>query len=396
MKKILYMSVDGLLDPLGQSQIFPYIDGSSKRNLFFFVCTIENKNNRGKVKNFKKIIEKNKNIHWEYFLFSKKKGKFNRLKELVLLYYLVIKLAFTKKIDIVHSRSYLPMFICILIKFIFKIKLIFDTRGSWFDERIEGGMLQKKGFDFLLYKLLKRIEFYLFKFSDHVIFLTNNGSKKIQNSFIKGKQISVIPCAADYNLFKIINEDHKKYLKKILGFGEKFIVTYSGSIGSWYNFDQIINFFSKFLYKNPNSHLIILTQSNIKNEYLNLPFNLNDKLSFMSAKRIHIPDIIGISDLTLSFIKNTPSKIFSSPTKIGESLGCGIPVVYNSGIGDIDEDMQEMKMGFRLNEEGFVNSGDLEKIIFFKMNKSEIRKNSTKKYSLENAVKKYTEIYENI
>lgn len=396
MKKILYLSVDGLLDPLGQSQIFPYIDSLSKSNLFFFVCTIENKNNKGKVESIKKIIEKNRNIHWEYFFFSKKKGKFNRLKELVLLYYLVIKLVFLKKIDILHSRSYLPMFICALMKLIFKKKLIFDTRGSWFDERIEGGMLQNKGFDLLLYKLLKKIEFYFFRLSDHIIFLTNNGSKKIQDSFIKGKEISIIPCAADYDLFKILNDEEKKNLKKVLGFEEKFIITYSGSIGSWYNFDQIINFFSNFLYQKANSHLIILTQSNIEKEYLNLPLNLNNKITFMSAKRRHIPDIIGLSDLTLSFIKNTSSKIFSSPTKIAESLGCGVPVVYNNGIGDLDQDMQDMKLGFRLDEKGFINSDDLEKIIFLKTKKSEIRENSFKKYSLENAVKKYIEIYKNI
>ena len=40
------------------------------------------------------------------------------------------------------------MFFCILIKVFSKKKVIFDTRGSWFDERIDGGMLKKKGIDF--------------------------------------------------------------------------------------------------------------------------------------------------------------------------------------------------------------------------------------------------------
>lgn len=73
MKRILYISLDGLLDPLGSSQILPYISSSSKSDLIFFICTIENKNNINKIKNLKKIIEKNKNLHWEYYLFKKKK-----------------------------------------------------------------------------------------------------------------------------------------------------------------------------------------------------------------------------------------------------------------------------------------------------------------------------------
>ena len=41
----------------------------------------------------------------------------------------------------------------------------------------------------------------------------------------------------------------------------------------------------------------------------------------------------------MCFIKKSPSKIFSSPTKVGESLGCGVPIVYNEGIGDLDDDL---------------------------------------------------------
>ena len=55
----------------------------------------------------------------------------------------------------------------------------------------------------------------------------------------------------------------KRNLKNNLDLREKYILTYSGSIGSWYNFDQILDFFSKFNSINVNSRLIILTQSEI-------------------------------------------------------------------------------------------------------------------------------------
>ena len=90
------------------------------------------------------------------------------------------------------------------------------------------------------------------------MFLTRNGLKSVQNSYIVGKKYSVIPCAADYNFFKIIENKEKDQLKEELKFEEKYLITYSGSIGSWYNFDQILDFFSKFNSINPNSRLIIL------------------------------------------------------------------------------------------------------------------------------------------
>lgn len=73
MKKILYISIDGLLDPLGRSQILPYIDRSSKENLFFFICTIENYKNINKSDELNQIIKKDKNIQWNHFFFKKKK-----------------------------------------------------------------------------------------------------------------------------------------------------------------------------------------------------------------------------------------------------------------------------------------------------------------------------------
>lgn len=393
MKKILYISIDGLLDPLGRSQILPYIDRSSKENLFFFICTIENYKNINKSDELNQIIKKNKNIQWNHFFFKKKRGKINRLIELLMLYYLVIKIFISKKIDVIHSRSYLPMFLCILIKLFSKVKLIFDTRGSWFDERIDGGMLKSRGFDLVVYKIMKIFEQYFFKFSDHIIFLTKKGYEETNINLIKNKNISIIACAADYSLFKIINKEEKTKIKETLKLSNKFIITYSGSFGSWYNFNYIIDFFTNFLKKNFNSRLILLTQSDIPKEFNKLPSHVKNKIVLISSKRETIPNIIGISDLTLCFIKPTFSKKFSSPTKIGESLGCGIPIILNEGIGDLDQDIIKMGLGFKLNNDRFIDDVDYKKINNLEEIKLTIRNNSSKKYNLENAVNKFIQIY---
>ena len=101
-------------------------------------------------------------------------------------------------------------------------------------------------------------------------------------------------------------------------------LTGDGSFGSWYNFNYIIDFFINYLKKNINSRLIILTQSDIPREYYKLSMDIKKKIILISSRRDFIPIIVGISDLTLCFIKPTFSKKFSSPTKVGESLGCGI------------------------------------------------------------------------
>ena len=174
MKKALYLSIDGLLDPLGQSQIFPYIKKLSENNIFFYICTIENKKNKNKLKKFNNEIRKYPNTNWKYAFFSKKKGKFNRILELSLLYLIFIKTIFNKK-DRYNSLQKLPTNVYLFtFKNFFKKKIIFDTRGSWFDERIDGGMLKTSGLDFLVYKFLKKLSIYYLKYLIMLFFLLKN------------------------------------------------------------------------------------------------------------------------------------------------------------------------------------------------------------------------------
>ena len=61
-----------------------------------------------------------------------------------------------------------------------------------------------------------------------------------------------------------------------------------------------------------------------------------------------VPGEINRMDAGLSFIEPHYSKIASSPTKIGEYLACGVPVLANSGIGDVDSTIEQNGVGIVL------------------------------------------------
>ena len=66
--KVLYCSYDGLLDPLGQSQILPYLYRFKSFIYQLNVISFEKK----KIISKKDIIKNqlnNKNINWNYFFF---------------------------------------------------------------------------------------------------------------------------------------------------------------------------------------------------------------------------------------------------------------------------------------------------------------------------------------
>ena len=63
------------------------------------------------------------------------------------------------------------------------------------------------------------------------------------------------------------------------------------------------------------------------------------------ATRSEVPELLSISNTSLFFIKPVWSKKASSPTKMAEIMGMGIPVVTNSGVGDVDLVMHQNPTG---------------------------------------------------
>jgi glycosyltransferase involved in cell wall biosynthesis len=49
-----------------------------------------------------------------------------------------------------------------------------------------------------------------------------------------------------------------------------------------------------------------------------------------------LPAVLASCDAGISFIRPSYSKRASSPTKVGEYLAAGLPVVTNTGVGDVD------------------------------------------------------------
>jgi glycosyltransferase involved in cell wall biosynthesis len=63
-----------------------------------------------------------------------------------------------------------------------------------------------------------------------------------------------------------------------------------------------------------------------------------------------VPSFLSAADAGLAFIKPSFSKLASSPTKFAEYLGCGLPLIINSGVGDADELINREGVGALVRE----------------------------------------------
>jgi glycosyltransferase involved in cell wall biosynthesis len=76
----------------------------------------------------------------------------------------------------------------------------------------------------------------------------------------------------------------------------------------------------------------------------------NSNFSIRSVTSSDVPSYLSAADAGISFIKPCFSKLASSPTKNGEYLACGLPLILNAGIGDSDTLATDWNVGALVTE----------------------------------------------
>jgi glycosyltransferase involved in cell wall biosynthesis len=399
-KKIVFLSYDGITDPLGQSQILPYLFGvSSNNNYKITIVSFEKSKNYLQNKDFiLNKLEKN-NIDWSPLKYTKFPPIFSTLWDIYKLRKAVNKLK-PKGVDLIHCRSYITTLVALAAKKTYNIPFIFDMRGFWADERVDGKIWSLDDFIYKkIYNYFKSKEKEFLQYSDYTISLTKTGEKEILAWNLPNQsKIKVIPCCTDENLFQKKNIQN---VRNELGFNrDDFVISYVGSIGSWYMLDEMLDFFKCLQVKKPNAKFFFITKDNpqliiekVKSKKIDI-----SAIKIKPSSREMMPSYIGASNFSIFFILPVFSKKASSPTKMGEIMNLGIPIVCNSGVGDVDEIMGKSMPELLVKD---FSNNEYDRVIDlitnnYKPNQKSIVETSHSYYSLEKGIDKYKEVYKEI
>jgi len=404
--KVLYISYDGMTDALGRSQVIPYLVGLSSKGHTIYIISCEKKtasqNERDDVED---ILRKN-HIHWHPLTFSTQPPFLSKVKDVVIIKKKALELQQKESFDIVHCRSYIAALAGLDLKLNHDVKFVFDMRGFWADERIDGNIWSLKNPIYrIIYRFFKKKEKLFFHHADAVISLTQNGKDVIENIFgdeIAGKT-TVIPCCADTEMFSRENVHARQVreLKSRLGLSDNnFVLSYLGSVGTWYLLDEMLIFFKKLKAKFPDARFLFISgdePSQIKRKASEAGIDPDD-IIVAKASRENVPAYLSLSDASVFFIKPVFSKKASSPTKQAEIMSMGIPVICNSGVGDTDLIFAGNDAGLVLKdfseEEMKRVIGEMDEIL--KLDPAQIRKKAIKMFSLDDGVEEYHSIYNTI
>ncbi len=141
-------------------------------------------------------------------------------------------------------------------------------------------------------------------------------------------------------------------MRRKLDVEERQVIAYVGSFGGWYLTDQMFDFFELAREQDPSTFILILTQREKEKVIENLKSRGFTEQDFLveSVLPSEIPHYLCAADMAISFIGASFSKQASSPTKIAEYLASGLPIICNSGVGDLDELIETEKVGTIVKE----------------------------------------------
>lgn len=401
--KVLYLSYDGMTDPLGQSQVLPYLLGLSKLGHQIHLVSFEKPEVFAIEKTIIENVISKSNIIWHPQSYTKTPPIISTLKDLWVLHKICKKLHKTHKFDFIHCRSYLTTLIALKLKRKMALPFIFDMRGFWADERVEGGIWNNKNFIYkTIYRYFKKREIDFMNESAVIISLTNNAKNEIMSwpalKSIKNDKIIVIPCCADLKHFNILDQTEKQKNRKKIGLLEEdLVISYVGSLGTWYMADEMLQLFKKIKEKYKNAKLLLITTTPIHEvqEYIYKNKLTKEDCIIQSGTRIQMPELINTSNLSIFFVKPTYAKKASSPTKMGEILACGVPIICNTNIGDVSEIVSSSQCGICIEDFSLKSYQLITENIpqLLSKNPTSLRYTAQEHFPLEKGISRYHEAY---
>jgi glycosyltransferase involved in cell wall biosynthesis len=248
------------------------------------------------------------------------------------------------RFDVLHGRVHVPTLMGALARKLsrHKPKLLFDIRGFFPEEYTDAGIWPEGGW---LYRGAKRVERWLMKEADAFVVLTEKAREILfpeskESGFDKlGRPVEVIPCCVDLaKRFAGDRDELRRAVRDKLGVSGRYIIAHVGALGGLYLCEEIADIIAASRMRDPGTFGLFLTQSNpklIEPLLKQRGFGADD---YFIGRVAHdeIEGYLCAADVGLSIVKASYATQSRSPTKIPEYLVCGLPIIANSGVGDVD------------------------------------------------------------
>lgn len=342
-RQVVYLTYDGLEDPLGQSQVMPYLRGLASRGHRIHVVSFEKAPHR-----LRQAETVAPGIRWTALRYHRTPTVPATALDMLQGSSVAALASALEGADLLHARALVPAAMALPLAVARDIPLIFDTRSLWPDEKVDVGHWPRDG---RLYRSAKAVERAVLHRADAVTTLTNDvaGYWRREYPHAAGIRatIRVIPTCADLSTFSPDATPNASVAGEVAGHD---VLLYLGSLGAWYMPDVMVRFYQAWRKVVPSPRFLVVSRS--PTEEITGPLGalgLGSEVITRSAGRDEVAGYVRSATATVCLILPAFSKRASAPTKLGEMLGCGLPVIANP-IGDVAAILGETRAGVLLDQ----------------------------------------------
>ena len=384
--RVTYVSYDGLLEPLGAAQVVPHLGGLAARGFSMSVLSFEKDRDledRDQVADFREGLSE-LGVEWTPL-------RYHRRPTLPATAYdigMAVRHLRRLRPRLVHARSYVAATMASLGTSPEECSLLFDMRGLWIDERIEGQGWDPNG---LKVRQGRRVERALLGRADHVVHLTNAG-REVVKRMIHPAAVphSTIPTCVDLDRFTV--PEDRSVVRAGLGLPARGpLLIHSGTLAGRYQVGRTLELGRRFV-KRSGGTFVILTRDietvSRRAAELGVPALIR------SVPPADMPTWIAAADVGLALVAPGPAGVASAPTKVGEYLACGLGVV-TTRVGDLSAQLGGARFSRTIDDED-----EVEDVVDWllsghspKAREAESRGLAERFYGLEGALDRYGAIY---
>jgi glycosyltransferase involved in cell wall biosynthesis len=217
-----------------------------------------------------------------------------------------------------------------------KLPLVFEVRDLWPEGAIQLGVLKNP----LSKWLARRLEHYTYRRSRHIVALSPGMRDGIKQVGIPDDKITIIPNAADLDLFHPNHIASEVGLKRELA--GRFSIAYFGTMGLANGLDFVLDAAAELKRRNIDDIVFILHGDGMERSCLEERAkreNLDNVLFSGPTPKHQIADLVAAVDVCMTIFKNVPVLRTCSPNKMFDALAAGKPILTNmpGWLGDLAE-----------------------------------------------------------
>jgi glycosyltransferase involved in cell wall biosynthesis len=285
------------------------------------------------------------------------------------------------------------------------VPFIFDMRGFWVDERLEGGRWpQGNPLYRWIYRQWKAKERAFIGAADHIVVLTDAAKAAIEDwPDYRGQPVTVIPCCIDHQDFGVRTQEGRAAARDRLGIAtEATVLVYLGSVGTIYLLEDMLRVYARLRTAKPGAKFLFvgwLTWDQISAAAVAAGVEIErGDVAIQPAEHGEVPFWLGAADLAIALRQPSFSSQGASPTKLGEYLACGLPVVVNDGVGDVAALVKDLAAGEVMPDlsEAALDTVFARLDAVLAINPVDLRDRSRRIHDMPVALEKYGQVYDSI